>query len=332
MRDTRGISREAKVGLKLEAAAVFCRLALAILAVVTALVPLAANAADAQPANGSATSQKPKPQKIDRAGEALRWEFSDGREVTLFVDRAPSVSFDLPLQIGESTCHEIPEPAPKCHLALPFMLIRFQARWTKNPDASRQGQTVIETSSNQKLESSYAPTVYQSVVQRTEHPGLGHLEMVCDDYSWLTGSKSAPSDLKLVSWSTELMSVNPETGISENMTVAGTYDLHFTRIAGDRLQLQTTGDWYAVETFYATQMFLFGDIFHVVSAGDKGGICQTSLKPGFSAFQTAAGDYIKSLPENYTPYVSGSDRYYEYSQITGNFIELILGLSEDSVQ
>lgn len=270
-----------------------------------------------------ATELPKHPKLITTDKEAVRWSFSDGREMVLMVDPLPPALFPIDLSFSSTTCARKVTSLPKCSALVPAALFRIALHWSKNPDSTRVGKVVhreVDGESTQELSEFNQLVAYHRYSEPEKYSQLPAYQISCDDYSWLLGTKSAASEKKILSWSSETMLENPETGQTENTTISTIYNLEFTPSSDGRLTLKSTGVWQGTEMFFMRMGLMFGDVFHLVELSEKNEICQTSLKPNASSLEATLIDYMSKYPIDYRPYIYNSDSLLEHLQNSYAFV------------
>lgn len=228
----------------------------------------------------------------------LRLDFVDGRVAQLHTARSEEEFVPLKMAITENTCYPASAPA-RCSLILPFRVYVPSFIWTRHPDPARIGQVVHRKQNPDSPEqplSNGLGTYFLSVEdrQRTGEEVITRpMEFVCDDYAWLTGSAdgSIPRWFTINTWGSEINTINFESGINENQTFSGGFNIQLTAVFG-RKYIVSSGLFFAsiplpalVSTGPATLVYRRSD--HE--------LCQSSFSMDASALERKAQEVVVAL-------------------------------------
>jgi hypothetical protein len=176
-------------------------------------------------------------------GQPFLVHWADGREAALKVTTMTSAPLSATFQIIDNTCSN--RQNMKCRYNFGYRLTWITFIWTKHPDPSRIGKIVeknsVDSPEFKKLDHLVAARVgvlRQKFPQMSE--GLPAQQFECDDFSWLPGGQSAaPEHLHIARWEGENNAMNPETGVSENRSMAGYMGIDLRRVSPRVLQFET---------------------------------------------------------------------------------------------
>ena len=126
---------------------------------------------------------------------------------------------------------------------------------------------------------------------------------VAKDFSWISEGAVAPEKFTINRWDVESMTVNPETGLTENRTANIGFNVGFTKDGEGNLEM--TSGTFKVEGINA----FGGDIWALILKTAEGEFCDLSLKPNFVGLDTLLINYFSSVKLNFQPYLWKSDEY-----------------------
>ena len=255
-------------------------------------------------------------------GQPITFSLPSGKEMTLMINRNAPVQFPLHFEYGSTTCDRKVAVAPKCKIMAGLGAHRFRIEWTKHPDPSKLGKPVkydytrgTDPSKALRIEDVFLPSEFHRRHHAGDYRDMPRTEIVCNDYSWLGGTKEAPLEKRIANWSAEFMLQNPETGTNENVTIANVSDVVLRRTPTGTLAVDETGEWLSSVGGGLLRSFalLFASVVHIVELDPTGVGCSTAIKPNFTRFQNEAIRWIGTLPETYVPFVEGTDTLYNHN-------------------
>lgn len=246
-------------------------------------------------------------QVVRTPGKQIEFTTSDGRVAGLYFSRRAPISVPISFSFGESSCPNVPADAnPKCEFEVPFRAQILQIKWLKNPDPARVGQVV-------NLGFPLTDSEIESPIQQLDgtDPELAPLAIRCDDFTWLTGTKDAPATFEMAEWAGERMSMNPETGASENMTVVSQYTPIFAAKSPRELIMTKAGFYDSMFGNDGRLWFFLADVIQMISAPTPGApSCQTSIKPDMQTARTLLQKYVEDA-SGAVPYLDSQDNEYD---------------------
>jgi hypothetical protein len=262
--------------------------------------------------------QEVKPVVTTVIGQPVRIDFQDGRVAVLkstTIDAANPLSVSF--QVFDSLCSD--HRGMQCKYLTPYRSTWYFFTWEKNPDASKINQPLRFKNSDNNT-STEAGEIFesQSFMAGTESAfapkltaGMPTTKLVCDDFSWLPGeSKVAPATAFIRRWDSEIMTENPETGVSENRTFTSAMNLQLSRVNDSTLEISSIKA-FASSFGGITGILVSGDVSTLSLNDGKNGVCGVEIKPG--GLSEAASN-VQSAEERRTPpeketniYIYGSD-------------------------
>lgn len=271
----------------------------------------------------------PEPVMIRNAGEQIRWALTDGRAAALSIIRRPAVVVTSNLGYSDSSCPWTVATAPKCKIHFPVKVASFSIAWTANPDATRVGKTVSVFGQPATVDSFHMQ--YTQLTDKALGADMQPVSLECDDFTFLTGAKDAPTSLRMGSWSGESMVMNPETGAPENMTTIGFFEPLLEKVSDREMKMTSTGTWFYLGLSLPRFWFTGSTILHVVTYPTPGHpACQLSFKPDFSNLRGERDTYMTKYPGPPVPYIEGSDGYFDTElNAQFSFLQSIVLSTED---
>lgn len=263
-----------------------------------------------------------------RQGEPLRLTWQDGRQAILRIRRTRVVQIPLKMAVTENLCEETgPRPPANCVYRVATQNSTIDLAWENHPDSSKVGQTVKsvyvnsdQSRSETRLETQDFASATSKMINPHVSPDSLFDELVCEDFRWLTGADngSAPEQLTMDAWSSELMAENPETGENENRVIGSGYGMKFVKVGPQTLRLVGAR---ALSSHFGGQPTIFGDVISVIMRQKNGETCQITIKPNLGEVTQVAAQ-VQADAEREAQYVPVTD--FETPAIKG-FLENNLG-------
>lgn len=250
-------------------------------------------------------------------GKPLMTTLADGREATIRVTSATlGKQVEIPFQVYENDCSDF--RGMSCVYRTGYRKIWVQLVWTKNPDATRLNQIVNlqfgDSSSNSSpIESQTQATGLEVDFLPGLASGMPATTIECNDFSWLPdATKDAPAKLTVLRWENERMSVNPETGVSENRTDGGALQVELSKVNPTFLKIDKVGSFTSTSSFLFPALVI-GDVASVTMRKANGELCQAALKP--AGLGNAAAN-IGSIDKQRPPAATAPDYIFGSSEVS----------------
>lgn len=245
-------------------------------------------------------------QVIKEKGKPIQIIWEDGRKAQISIDQEPNLTIEFPFGLDENTCNEVKKV--DCAFKGSIRIDRYRAEWTAHPDATKVGKLILHKGNNGGIRP-FLDFQFRSSAERLL--GLPSAltmpadEMSCKSYAWLPGvaENTVPQTIDIPRWDCEAMSVNPETGLTENRVIGGAIDLHMSQNANGVMIIEK------VRTLIGPQPTIFqGDIVAMVHRTSDG-YCQQSLKPNFGKLIDAINAYFGNIKDSFVAYPYGMDEF-----------------------
>lgn len=238
-------------------------------------------------------------------GKPLRMRFADGRLAEFKISPQKITYFEFATEVFQNFCTPFSRIA--CTANFGFRAVLTVIMWIEHP--TRPGQIVHFAGSD--FDFDLVGLAQFTGLDRKLKPTFASQirpdELRCEDYRWLPGgSEVHPPDRLFASrWDMELMMANPETGLSENRTVAILAGAELTHSEKNTLVFSD------FERKIQNHFGIPADIFALTLVPPNASVCQISLKPNFSDIVDRISAYFTSLELKPETYLAGQDELTE---------------------
>lgn len=189
----------------------------------------------------SARADNPSPELIDEEGKPLIVRWSDGNEARFFYSVEDTVTMHMPFSVIRSDCGAI---LPKrCEWTFSEVRERTLLKWTKHIDSKKIGGLVkiaYNLNSPKEKRDAYRDTnQYNSLTRYGTKPvpfKIPEMAMHCDSMQWL--GKIQNNSFSLSKWSSQGMTLNRDTQITENYLETLFEGVHFKKRPSGRWGLE----------------------------------------------------------------------------------------------
>lgn len=275
----------------------------------------------AQVISSSPSSEAETPQLETRLGQPLTWRWKDGREAVLKVTTLKSPFLSSGFKITDNTCSN--RQGMSCQYRFQFARHWVMVVWTKHPEASKVGQIVTKASPTDPsfIDKLSLDFPISAGLSRKDRPlmsaGFPDHEIECEDFSWLPeGGRQAPDRLTVIRWDNEDNAMNPETGLNENRTTGGFYQLQFQKdpkAPGQTLKLKTVDDLTGLNAEF--DLLNLSGAISLTLPKSHGEICQVGLTTNTRADVVMIYDQMgrqpRPSPEEEQPFILGASEILE---------------------
>lgn len=252
------------------------------------------------------------------ANSSVSLKFPDGREAALALYGSGYHTFVMPMTMTENMCNEIRQV--QCRLNLRAELQILNLTWTKHSDSTKVGAQI----SFRETPAGSVENIFGTLQTELEENGTKDL-LICDDYRWLTNNKN--NDLNrhqfIHSWGSEANFPNAETGLSENRTVGGGFDLLLTARFGRMYQVSVGKEIVSSET--NPGLLANGPVTMVMTDRSNHELCQVQFSADISKVTTKISQVLSRLTSSRSSlpkksYAKAIKLLKSYQTRTGEFL------------
>jgi hypothetical protein len=205
-------------------------------------------------------------------------DFQDGRKALLTHALAKVVRVPIHLRQIENTC-DPGQVLARCDLNLDFAMQHQYLRWTTHPDAAKIGKVVqakYKGDSNLiTLEDEFQSYFWFNTLTNPQWAGRFQPDMLsCDNYLWTAQMPKSGENLLIQSWTSEIMLPNPETGVNENQTFSGSFNVELA-VTPAGLRIAKLGPSHQVE---GSPPYVSAQVSNLTFEGPAHQQCQISFE------------------------------------------------------
>lgn len=238
-------------------------------------------------------------------GKPAQLIYSDGRVATMFIGVREVLPIKVPYQIAENNC--FPGVLMRGEHSTGVGFDQLNMIWTEHFDPEKKGKLVLFSQPGGQPQSIDAFNFFGANSKNRTPKIAARLPddvFVGTDFSWAVSAGTvAPESLEIVRWDSEFMSVNPETGLTENRTFNIALDVTLSKTPEGNLKIGKVGR-YTGDGIGA----FGGDIWAMIVKTPQGDFCDISIKPNFVGLDALLINYLSITPK-FEPYLWGTDEY-----------------------
>lgn len=234
---------------------------------------------------------------------AITINFKDGREIQLLNRSTKPLYLGSEMNLTETLCSSEQKPA-SCRLILPLVVSDAVAIWKKHPDSSKINQIVMIKENSTGMPVPFLDRfalqfdsieISQKKNQKMDDNFTGRF--VCDSYHWtgidgLSQNQGLLKWLTIPSWSGENNTLTIETGVSENQTASGAYQIQMQALYG---QIYEIKEALHFSLFSGNIALVTDGPVTIITQSSNGELCQSTFSTDFSGATKAVNKLIDDL-------------------------------------
>jgi hypothetical protein len=244
-------------------------------------------------------------------GKVVKLEYSNGRTADLMLSAPVDMEIPVTLQVEENTC-EPDRIGQICKYLAHVRKRKFELHWVRHPDPNQLGKPVKRKKDDVGGEDVFHYSVWYSF-HRDKYPeyvkGLPPDVLTCNDFNWLPGSSTLKVNQKYLirQWLSQFMTLNLETGDSENAFHSGMDQVTLTKKDAKTFQISRVERLFAQGRFLIPLINMVTLVVPKKQNGKNKESCQISLKPDEIYIMRQIGIEGGGEFNKFKPYVFGRD-------------------------
>ncbi len=228
-------------------------------------------------------------------------DFHDGRKAAFFEAIGNPIQVPLSLDQTENTCD--PDlKLVKCKLGISLAAYSGWVKWIAHPDPAKVG-AVLHAKFTTKHDGGM-PTIEEVDLKDETIPVLtgyyAHFfpkydkmnflldNIRCDNFDWTKKMVKTGTQVHVDEITSENMDMTEETGLNENQTDAGVYDVTFNQKDAHTLEFFHMGSTYPIHFFLPP--YLSNSVLNMTYTSVNGNICQVAFQTSSDMAAAAVND------------------------------------------